>query len=167
MKKVLAFVILLISTFRANAYSFDTKYYNHWKSVYHSHSESSYQHAYCSKHNGIEEYELPDRTRVDCLAATHAIEFDFANKWAESIGQALHYGLMTNKKPKVVLILDSKYKQQQLLYYERVKKIGQAYNIDVEYISDDILNLDSDGHCPYSGCKCNKTKHVTTNFHTP
>ena len=117
-------------------YPFDTKYYNHWKAVYHPHSESSYQHAYCSAHNGIAEYELSDKTRIDCLTDTYAIEFDFANKWAESIGQALHYSLISGKKPKVVLILDSKYKQQQMIYYERVKKLGQIYNIDVEYVSD-------------------------------
>lgn len=142
------------------AYPFDTKYYNHWKAVYHPHSESSYQHAYCSAHNGIEEYELQDKIRIDCLTDEYAIEFDFANKWAESIGQALHYGLQSGKKPKVVLILDSKYKRQQMVYYERVKRIGKVYGIDVEYVSDEILNIDSKGKCQYEDCKCNKKKHI-------
>ena len=151
--------MLLITTLKVNAYPFDVKYYNHWKAVYHAHSESSYQHAYCSVNNGIEEYELHDKTRVDCLTDNYAIEFDFANKWAESIGQSLHYGLMTGKKPKVVLILDSKYYDKQMVYVERVKKIGQMYSIDVEYISDKILNIDKDGHCHYADCKCNRKKH--------
>jgi len=159
MKKVFILVMLFISTLSANAYSFDTKYYNHWKAVYHPHSESSYQHAYCSMHNGIEEFELQDKTRIDCLTDDYAIEFDFANKWAESIGQAVHYALMSGKKPKIVLILDNKYKQQQMVYYERVKKLGQVYNIDVEYVSDEILNLDKKKRCQYKDCKCNQKKN--------
>ena len=31
-------------------------------------------------YNGIEEYELPDKTKVDLLTDKYAIEFDFANK---------------------------------------------------------------------------------------
>lgn len=158
MKRLLAVLILILTATPVMAYLFDVKYYNHWKAVYHPHSESSYQHAYCSIHNGIEEFELQDKTRIDCLTDDYAIEFDFVNKWAESIGQSLHYGLMTGKKPKVVLILDSKYYDKQMVYVERVKKIGQAYGIDVEYISDEILNIDKDGHCPYTDCKCNRIK---------
>ena len=52
-------------------------------------------------HNGIEEYELTDKTRIDCLTDEYAID----NKWAELIGQALHYSIQSGKKPKVVLIL--------------------------------------------------------------
>ena len=70
----------------------------------HEHNEASYQHAWCKLYNGIEEYENKDFTRVDCLTKTNAVEFDFANKWAESIGQALHYEYMTGKKGMVVLI---------------------------------------------------------------
>ena len=59
------------------------------------------------------EYVLPDKTRVDCLTDEYAIEYDWAKKWAESVGQSLYYAKMTNKKPAVVLILknpdDEKY----------------------------------------------------------
>lgn len=65
--------------------------------------EKDYQEAYCNLHNGITEYQNSDFTRVDCLTSTHAIEFDFAKKWAESIGQALHYQKMTGKKSKSCL----------------------------------------------------------------
>lgn len=160
MKRLLAVLFVILTAIPVIAYPFDVKYYNHWKAVYHPHSESSYQHAYCSMHNGIEEYELSDKTRVDCLTDTHAIEFDFCNKAYEAVGQSLHYALMTGKKPKIVLILDSKYKQQQMVYYERVKKLGQVYNIDVEYISDEILNLDKKKHCQYKDCKCNRKRSL-------
>ena len=158
MAKLLVIFVILITSLPVIAYHFDVKYYKHWKAVYHPHNELSYQHAYCSAHNGIEEYELSDETRVDCLTDNYAIEFDFANKWAESIGQAVHYGLMTGKKPKVVLILDSKYKEEQIVYFERVKKIGIAYNIEVEFVSDEVLNIDK-GRCQYKDCKCNKKKY--------
>ena len=124
-----------------------------FKHVKHKHSESSYQHAWCSAHKGIEEYENKDFTRVDCLTDTHAVEFDFANKWAESIGQALHYQLMTGKKAMVVLILEEP--KHEMVYYNRVKKLSCIHNFDVEYVTLKILNI-KNGKCPYMDCKCNK-----------
>lgn len=47
---------------------------------------------------------LQDGTRCDCITATHAIEFDFAHKWAEAIGQSLHYAGLTGKRAGIVLI---------------------------------------------------------------
>jgi hypothetical protein len=41
------------------------------------------------------EFALPDRTRIDCLSGTHAIEVDFWDNWYEAIGQSLHYALGT------------------------------------------------------------------------
>ena len=156
MKRLLVVIVLIFTTIPVNAYPFDTKYYNHWKAVYHQHNELSYQHAYCKLHDGIEEYELPDKTRVDCLTSEYAIEFDFANKSYEAVGQALHYSIMTRKKPKVFLILDSKYKEQQMVYVDRIKRIGQAYGIEVEYVSDEILDIDNKGKCKFKDCKCHR-----------
>ena len=45
-----------------------------------------------------------------------------------------------------------------MIYYERIKKIGEVYNFEVEYITDDILNLNENGRCLYIDCKCNKNK---------
>jgi hypothetical protein len=59
------------------------------------------------------EYRLADNTRVDILTDDLAIEVDFAKKWYEAIGQAVHYSRHTNKKPAILLIvkdtLDEKY----------------------------------------------------------
>lgn len=126
-----------------------------FKYVIHRHNESSYQHAWCIAHNGIEEFENPDKTRVDCLTDTHAIEFDFANKWAESIGQALHYSKMTGKKAKVILILENP--EKQMCYFERVQNLGKIHNFDVEFVTPEILNI-QDGKCQYKNCKCHKIK---------
>jgi len=71
----------------------------------HLFSEKTYQKYFCSVNNGYIEYILPDRTRVDCLTDTYAIEVDFANKWAEAIGQSLYYSNETGKQAGILLIL--------------------------------------------------------------
>lgn len=151
---LLIICLFLLPIARVLGASFDYGYTsNGYKFVKHNHSESSYQHAWCSMHNGIEEYENKDFTRIDCLTQYHAVEFDFANKWAESIGQALHYEYMTGKKGMVVLILENP--QKQIVYFNRVKALSKKYNFDVEYITPAILNI-KNGTCPYIDCKCHK-----------
>lgn len=78
-------------------------------SVYakHLHTEKEYQAQWCNARKGIMEYKLDDRTRVDCLLPTMAVEVDFANKWAECIGQALYYGEKTKRAPACVLITEN------------------------------------------------------------
>ena len=78
--------------------------------------EKEYVKAYCK---GTTEYVLPDRTRVDCLTDEYAIEFDWGYKWAESIGQALYYAEMTDKKPAVAIILKN---PKDKRFIERIKK---------------------------------------------
>mgnify|MGYP001080561209 FL=1 len=120
----------------------------------HIHSEVAYQHAWSQLHNGKEEFQNSDNTRVDSLTNTHAVEFDFATKWAESIGQALHYQLMTGKRGKVVLILENPPKEMK--YYERVKRLSEIYDFDAEYVTPEILGIDNSGNCPFEDCKCHK-----------
>lgn len=84
--------------------------------------ESYYVDQWCTPDFGRKEAILWDMTRVDCLAKDYAIEFDFAKKWAESIGQSLYYAKMTGKKPAVVLILTS------LTDYHYVKKLERLDN---------------------------------------
>ena len=36
---------------------------------------------------------MPDGARCDILTETHAIEVDFADKWAEAFGQSLNYAM--------------------------------------------------------------------------
>ena len=156
MKKI-AFIlsVIILVQLVVVASPFEYEVYNlGWKHVHHQHNEESYQQAWCSTHNGIMEYENSDFTRVDCLTKKHAVEFDFANKWHESIGQALHYATMTGKKAKVVLILDDPI--TQMIYFKRIKKIGKKYKFDVEYVTNDILQLDKDGRCKNPNCKCHK-----------
>lgn len=48
-----------------------------------------------------------DGGRADIVNETYAIEVEKAPKWKNSIGQALWYGLQTNKKPGIVLIMEN------------------------------------------------------------
>lgn len=89
---------------------------------HHIYYEKDYQKSWCEAHNGLTEVILPDRARVDCVTNTHAIEFDFAKKWAESIGQAQYYGVVLDKTPGVVLIVEDSTKDMR--YVERVRKVA-------------------------------------------
>lgn len=56
--------------------------------------------------HGRTEVVLSDKTRADIVTDTFAIEVDFAHKWAESIGQALHYSINLHKNAGILLLID-------------------------------------------------------------
>lgn len=106
--------------------------------------ESYYVDKYC---HGIIEYVLPDKARVDCLLDETAQEFDFGDKWAECIGQAMHYGAMTARRPECVLILEH---QNDVKYLNRAKFVAAAYinlNLKITVIKNEeiicVANCDS------------------------
>ncbi len=80
---------------------------------------------------------LPDKARIDCVTQTHAIEFDFAPKWAESIGQSLYYAQALKKSAGIVLIIEDKIKDQK--YINRVKAIAQNQGISLWLVFLDDL----------------------------
>ena len=80
-------------------------------------NESDFQSQWCQ---GRVEVTLSDRTRVDCLTDSHAIEVEFASKWKNAIGQSLHYALMTGKKAGIALILRKETDQRYLDQLNRV-----------------------------------------------
>jgi len=96
---------------------------------YHKYYEKDYQKYWCRTNNGFIEYRLPDKTRVDCVTETHAIEFDFATKWAEAIGQSLYYANVLNKIPGIVLI--SEKGEKDIKYIKRVNTIAEKFGITV------------------------------------
>lgn len=97
--------------------------------------ESCYQNEWALRWGGVCEYKLPDGTRVDVMTKNYAVEFDFAKKWAEAVGQALHYGRMTGKKPAIVLIIEQ---PSDFKYYKRVKPLCKQYNITLWYMKSPI-----------------------------
>ena len=86
-------------------------------------TEAYYVNQWCSSDFGRKEAVLWDMTRVDCLAKDYAIEFDFAKKWAEAIGQSLYYSKMTGKKPAITLILTS---PSDYRYVKRIERLDNG-----------------------------------------
>lgn len=87
--------------------------------------EKMYQKEWCDSVGGQMEVVLDDGARVDCLTRDYAIEFDFCKKWAEGAGQALYYGIMTGKKPGVVLICGP----NDNVYIARFKTVAKKHKI--------------------------------------
>ena len=87
------------------------------------------------------EYRLSDNTRVDCMTDTLAVEFDFANKWAECIGQALYYGRQTKKQPACVLIMENGEKDLKYLYRLRRAAYKKGVNMRTYTIKPEYFKL--------------------------
>ena len=92
-------------------------------------TERDHQVPFCEQLQGKVEHILSDRTRVDCLTATHAIEVDFGHKWAEAIGQSLHYALMTDKLPGIYLILEKPADQR---YLQRINQVINRWHLPIQ-----------------------------------
>jgi hypothetical protein len=90
------------------------------------HKEKWYQQRDCT---GQTEVIMGDKTRCDCVTSTHAIEFDFGNKWGEAIGQSLNYGLQTGKKPGIYLIIE---KPEDYKYWIRLNSIIEHYKLPID-----------------------------------
>lgn len=78
--------------------------------------ESTYTNRINTYFNGQREYPVTNG-RVDILTGQYAIEVERAEKWKNAIGQALWYGLQTNRKAGIVLLVlqPSEYKYFQML----------------------------------------------------
>jgi hypothetical protein len=94
----------------------------------HDRPESSFVAEWCQEQHGQAEVRLLDGTRCDCLTDTHAIEFDFAPKWYEAVGQALYYGFQTGKKPGIVLILEGR---EDYRYWLRLNSTLEHYRVPI------------------------------------
>ena len=111
------FILLIILLFPANCYA------------KHLYKEAVYQNYWCNERGGVLEYELPDMSRVDCLLPDMAVEFDFANKRDECLGQALRYSAYTGKPPACVLILE---KPKDTKYFNQLQYTIEKLNLDVQ-----------------------------------
>lgn len=96
-------------------------------STLHAKSEADYVNEYCT---GEIEHRLPDRTRIDCLTEEHAYEYDYCRKWAEAIGQSLHYARMSGKKPAVALICN----QDDQRFIDRIVPLAEDLGIHLIFV---------------------------------
>jgi hypothetical protein len=98
--------------------------------------EAHYQEIAAKKYNGQTEVTMPDGTRCDIVTDTHAIEVDFADKWAEAIGQSLNYSFQLNKKAGILLILEKPVDERHLI---RVESIIKHYELQIDVLSFGFL----------------------------
>jgi hypothetical protein len=99
--------------------------------------ESYYRDLFADSIGAETEYVLPDLSRVDIINDTFAIEVEFADKWAESIGQSLYYATILDKKPGVLLIVESTKDVKEI---RRLMTIAALNNIKV-WIWDYTTNI--------------------------
>ncbi len=82
--------------------------------------EAYYSDRFCLSKNGRSNVRTKYNTYVDCVTKEYAIEADFGSKWAEAIGQSLHYSMATGLPPAILLILDD-IKSNQDRYLQRLQ----------------------------------------------
>lgn len=77
--------------------------------------------------------------RVDLVTDSFAIEIEYANKWKNSIGQALWYAVETNKTPGIILILkDPKEYKYVIQLHTTLTYAGLAEKVKVWRYPDDF-----------------------------
>ena len=79
--------------------------------------EVYYEGLFSKAINGTTQVVLKDLSRVDIVTDTFAIEIDFADKWAESVGQSLYYAHVLDRKPGVLLIVNGNAKKDMFFDY--------------------------------------------------
>lgn len=95
-----------------------------------NHPEAYYQERFCTQRGGQMEVVLPDKTRIDCLTTRHAWEVDFADKWAEGIGQSLYYASQTGKIAGLVIIVEDM--DHDLRYLLRIRRLLDYYKVRID-----------------------------------
>jgi hypothetical protein len=90
--------------------------------------EEYYRDLFAKDIKGNTEVILSDKTRADIVTDTFAIEVEFAENWAESIGQSLYYANELNKKPGILLVIHS-IKDEE--YIRRLMSVTAFTNIKV------------------------------------
>jgi len=95
----------------------------------HDHLEKYYQGIWCTEAGGELETRPRDGLRVDCETASHAVEFDFASKWAEAVGQSLAYAGATGKRAGIVLILE---RSADLRYLDKLRFTIAVGNLPID-----------------------------------
>lgn len=90
--------------------------------------ESFYRDRWAKHCGGDTEVVQPDGTRVDVQTDTHAIEIERAARWRDGIGQALAYGLQSNRRPALVLIIgDNEYR-----HYVALNSVVDHFRIPID-----------------------------------
>ena len=92
-------------------------------------SQDLYKQWWCTKRGGEVEVELSVHVHCDCLTKVYSIEFDFAEKWAEAIGESLYFSKETGKKAGIVLILETK---EDFQYWLRLNSTIKHHQLPID-----------------------------------
>jgi len=103
-----------------------------------SEPEAKYQLRAAKRLGGKTEVVLFDGTRADIVTMSWAIEVDFADKWAEAVGQSLYYAAVTQKEPGIVLILENRGRDAK--YVQRCLVLCHKLNIKLWLMGPDWLS---------------------------
>jgi hypothetical protein len=109
-----------------------------------SHKEKCYQKFFAQKIKGITEVLMPDNTRCDILTEEYAIEVDFAHKWAEAIGQSLHYAKMMNRQAAIVIVLR---KKNDHLHMKKLMRVISSYKLPIKVFPFQLEDLGGHTRC--------------------
>ena len=81
-------------------------------------NENYYASAWCDFHSGRSEVTMKSGARADCITADYAVEVDWTQKWAEAIGQSLHYASETGLPAAILLLVHERSKPAELYRLE-------------------------------------------------
>ena len=83
---------------------------------------------------------MPDGTYCDIVTSDVAYEVDFADNWADALGQCLNYANQTGKRPGIILLLEDRGDKKHL---ERLKTLSALHSLNIKivphFIYDDIV----------------------------
>lgn len=99
--------------------------------------ESYYSQILADRLDGVTEYKV-EGGRVDILTSTHAIEVKRASDWKHSIGQALWYGLQTNRSPGIILIMKSQSDYKYGIQLNSALSYANLSNVKVWFYPQDF-----------------------------
>jgi hypothetical protein len=92
-------------------------------------SEKAFVQTWAAANKGKVNVRLADGTRCAVVTATHAVDFAFAAKWQDAVGQALYHASQLNKHPGIVLIMaDAK----DAVYRQRLDATISVFNLPID-----------------------------------
>lgn len=93
------------------------------------HSEKWYIQQWCKPRRGVERAVLNDGTRCDCMTDEYVVEIDYADRWKNTVGKAMHYALQTGKRATIVLIIEN---PRGEIYYKQLKMLVSYFRLPID-----------------------------------
>ena len=86
----------------------------------------------CDHLGGEAEARSPEGQRADCVTDEYAIEVEYSQKWKDGIGQSLTYGMLFERKPKIILVcIEGKKLEACEKHLERLDAVVRTYNLPI------------------------------------